>query len=188
MTSFSLHKWPRIPNYEPSIVGTTVWGYCHIPMDRMSMFSNTLYMSNVDVGSSGWGGCQPQPWCDDIILTPQVTQNPKLWAKEAGYNCLRLPPFSHKQHINMLKHFVYVLCGCRKHFELAVSLNHDVMTSFWLHKWPRTPKSEPSSVGITVWGYCYMPMDSILMCSNTLNMSNMDAGSSLSWLSVSTMT
>ena len=32
-----------------------------------------------------------------------------------------------------------------------------------------------------------MPMDSILMCSNTLYMSNMDAGSSLRWLSVSTM-
>ncbi len=71
--------------------------------------------------------------------------------------------------------------------EVAVSLNHVVMSSFWLHKWPRTPNYEPSSVGITVWGYCHMPMDSILICSNTLYRSNMDVGSSLSWLSVSTM-
>jgi hypothetical protein len=33
-----------------------------------------------------------------------------------------------------------------------------------------------------------MPMDSISMCSNTLYMSNVDGGSSLSWLSDSTMT
>jgi hypothetical protein len=30
-----------------------------------------------------------------------------------------------------------------------------------------------------------MPMDSMSMCSNTLNMSNVDVGSSLSWLSAS---
>ena len=71
---------------------------------------------------------------------------------------------------------------------MAVSLNHDTMTSFWLNKWARTPKSDPSSVGITVWDYCHMPMDSISMCLSTLYMSNMDAGSSLRWLSASTMT
>ena len=67
--------------------------------------------------------------------------------------------------------------------EVAVNLNHELMTSFWLHKVTRTPKSEPNSVGITVWGYWHMPMDSISMCSNTLYMSKMDAVSSLSWLS-----
>jgi hypothetical protein len=40
------------------------------------------------------------------------------------------------QHINVPKHFV-----CRKQFEVACCLNHDVdlivMTSFWIHKWPR---------------------------------------------------
>ena len=43
-------------------------------------------------------------------------------------------------------------------------LNHII----WLPKWPRTPKSEPSSVDIIVWGYCHMPMDSKSMCSDTL--------------------
>ena len=47
-----------------------------------------------------------------------------------GYNCVRLPMYSHGQHINVLKHFVYVSHGYRKQFEVAVSLNHDVITSF----------------------------------------------------------
>jgi hypothetical protein len=53
MKSFWLHKWPgRTKKPEPSIVGITFWGYCHMPMDIISMCSNTLYMSNVDLGSS----------------------------------------------------------------------------------------------------------------------------------------
>jgi hypothetical protein len=32
--------------------------------------------------------------------------------------------------MNVLKHFVYVSDGCGKQFEVAVSLNHDVMASF----------------------------------------------------------
>jgi hypothetical protein len=32
----------------------------------------------------------------------------------------------------VLKHLVYVLYGSRKQVEVAVSLNHDVMTSFIL--------------------------------------------------------
>ncbi len=167
--SFWLHKWPRTTKSEPSIVGITVWGYCHMSMESISMCSNTciclmcmweavwvgcepqpwhndiiltpqvtqnpkcdtrsvgitvwgyfhmpmgsismclntLYMSNVDVGSS-LSCCQPQPWCNDIILPPQVTQNPRIWAKKCGYNSLRLLPYTHGQHINVLKHFVFV--------------------------------------------------------------------------------
>ena len=69
------------------------------------------------------------------------------------------------------------------------SLNHDLTTSFWLHKWPRTPQSEPSSVCITAWGYCHMLLDSISMCSNILYISMKYAINSLSWwLLASTMT
>jgi hypothetical protein len=41
--------------------------------------------------------------------------------------------------------------------------------------------------GKTVRDYCHLPMDSTSMCSNILYMSNVDAGSSLRWLSGSTM-
>ena len=71
---------------------------------------------------------------------------------------------------------------------MAVNLNHNTMTSFCLHKLPRTPKSDSSHVDRTVWEYYHMQMDSISMCSNSLFMSFVDAGSSLRWLSASTMT
>ncbi len=45
---------------------------------------------------------------NDIILTPQVSQNPNIWPKECGYNCLRLLPYTHGRHINKLKQFLYV--------------------------------------------------------------------------------
>ena len=110
------------------VVWITVWGCYPMPIDSISMCSNTLYMSNtnMDMGSSVWGSCQPQPWHNDIILTPQVTTS--------------------------------------------------------------TPKSEPITVGETVQGCCYMQMNSISMCSNTLYMSNKHVGSSFRWLSASTMT
>ncbi len=123
MTSFSHHKWARTPKSEP-IVWITIWGCCHVPMDSISMCSNTLHMPNMDVRSS--------------------------------LRCL------------------------------SASTN-DIMPSLWLHKRPRTSKSEPSSVGITIKGYCNMPMDSISICSNTCYMYNLDAGCSLRRLSASTM-
>ncbi len=52
--------------------------------------------------------------------------------------------------ISMYSNTVYMSkmgVGCGKQFEVAVSLNHDVMTLFSLQKLPQTTKSEPSSVG-----------------------------------------
>jgi hypothetical protein len=88
------------------------------------------------------------------------------------------------------KRFVYVCYGWWEHFEMAVNLNHNTMTSFCLHKLPsRTPKSDSSHVDRTVWEYYHMQMNSISMCSNSLFMSLMDdVGRSLRWLSASTMT
>ncbi len=60
--------------------------------------------------------------------------------------CVRLLLYAYGQHINVLKQFVYVKYRWEKQFDVAVSLNHDVMTSFQLHKQPRTPKSESSRV------------------------------------------
>ncbi len=93
-----------------------------------------------------WGGCQPQPWCNGIILTPHK------WPKTPKYdlskvdNCVRLLPYAYGQHINVLKHFEHVLYGYMKWFEVAVILNHDVMASFWL-----TNDSEPKNLSQEVW-------------------------------------
>ena len=145
-------------------------------------------MSKMDVGSSGWCGCQPQPWLNHIIWLHKWPRTPKSEPSSSvdiivwGY--CRMPMDSK----SMCSDTVYTSKmdagssgwgGCQPQL--------DFLTSFWLHKWPRTPKSEPSSVGKSVYGCFLMPMDSISICSNTVCMSKMDVQSSLWWLSASTM-
>ncbi len=59
-----------------------------------------------------------------MILTPHVTQ----MAQILGPNCVRLLLCACGQHVNVLKHSVYVQYGYWKQFEMAVSHHHDVMT------------------------------------------------------------
>ena len=92
--------------------------------------AQTLCIHLIWMKEAVWGGCQSQSGRTDNILTPQVTQSPR------GYNCVRLLSYAHGQHINMLKHFVCFKYRCKKQFEVAISLNHDLLTSFWLHKLP----------------------------------------------------
>jgi len=127
-------------------------------------------MSNMDAGNSlRW--LFPQQWCHGIISTPHTwPRTPKTEPSKLD-KCARLLLYAYGKHINVLKHFVYVKYGCRKQFEVAVSLNHDIiMMSFWLHKLPRTPHSAPSRVGITVQGCYCMLMDSIHQCAQTLHL------------------
>jgi hypothetical protein len=48
-------------------------------------------------------------------------------AKILGHNCVRLPPYAYEQHMNVLKHSVYVQYGHGKQFVVAVSHHHDIM-------------------------------------------------------------
>jgi hypothetical protein len=59
-----------------------------------------------------------------MILTPHVTQ----MAQILGHKCVRLLLCDYGQHMNVLKHSVYVQYGCGKQFEVAASHLHDVMT------------------------------------------------------------
>jgi len=84
------------------------------------------------------------------MLTPQTTNDsePQILSQVVCEMCKKAvtAPYAFGQNnINVLKHLAYVYYGYSKQFEVAVSLNHEEMTSFWLHKWPRTPKSEPST-------------------------------------------
>jgi hypothetical protein len=49
-------------------------------------------------------------------------------AQILGPNCVRLLLCASGQHMNVLKHSVYVQYGYGKQFEMAVSHHHDVMT------------------------------------------------------------
>ncbi len=55
-----------------------------------------------------WGGWQPQPRCNDIFLIPHKW--PRAPKSEPSWvdNCVSLLPCAYGQHINVLKHFVYV--------------------------------------------------------------------------------
>ena len=75
-------------------------------MDSIAVCSNTLYMSTWK-WEAVWGGCQPQTWRNDIILTTQVTPRPQNQQSRVDI-CIRLLVYADGQHINVLKHFVYV--------------------------------------------------------------------------------
>ena len=113
----------------------------------------TLCICLIWMQETVWGGYQPQQWHYATILTPQVTQNPKIWAKQCGYQfefeAATICPWTAYQ-------CAQTLCICLMWIQEAVwggcQPQPWLMTYFWLHlhKWPRTPKSEPSSVSITI--------------------------------------
>ena len=90
-------------------------------------------------------------WPNDIIFTPQVTWILKNWGQLGRWcNSIRVHPNAIETAYQWLKHVVYVACGCGKWYEVDLSLNHDVMTSFLLHKWPTIHKSGANLAGGTV--------------------------------------
>jgi hypothetical protein len=46
------------------------------------------------------------------------------------HNSLRFHPYAQPQHMNVLKHFIYLQYGCGMQFGTSCSLNHDTTTSF----------------------------------------------------------
>jgi hypothetical protein len=61
-------------------------------------------------------------------------------------NCARLLPYAYGQHVNVSKHFFNIYDGWVKQFEVAVSLNHDLMTSF-----DSTSDPEPQNLSLVLW-------------------------------------
>ena len=90
--------------------------------------------------AGAWDGYQPQTsqtWCYGIIFTPQVTLNSQIWGQLAWWNdkgapiCIWLWDSnqwgSNTLHISNMD----VWSGLR----VNISLNHNLMISFLLHKW-----------------------------------------------------
>jgi len=141
------------------------------------------------MGEAGWGGCQPQPWRNDIVLTPHKwPRTPKSEPSWLGIKLCKADDVCQWAAYQCAQTLVCVWYGWGKQFEVAVSLHHDVMTSFRLHICHPDPQnlSRVLLVAITVYCCYSMPIDSIPIFLNALNMSNMDGGSRLRWLSAST--
>ncbi len=116
--------------------------------------SNTLWISNMDVWSS-------LRWISISTMTSwhhfHSTSYPEsqIWGQLGRCNGIRVQLFALETADQWLKHFVYVLYGCMKQSEVDIHLNHDVMTSFLLHKWTWLLKSGANLASVTVWVHPY---------------------------------
>jgi hypothetical protein len=59
-----------------------------------------------------------------------IRHPPKISEPSCVGICFRLLLYADGEHMNVLKLIVHVSYGCRKHFEVAVSLNNEIMTPF----------------------------------------------------------
>ena len=66
------------------------------------------------------------------------------------YNCVRVHPNAHPQHIKVLNHFPYIQYGCGIQSGMVYSLNHVTITSFGLHLTPIFQHLPPTCTGRTM--------------------------------------
>jgi hypothetical protein len=52
------------------------------------------------------------------------------------YYSVRVNPYTHSQHIKVLKHIIYIQYGCGMQSEASCSLNHDTPASFGFAQTP----------------------------------------------------
>ncbi len=62
------------------------------------------------------------------------TRIPKIWVQLGQWNELRVHPYAWETSYQYLKDSLYVYYGYGKQSEVDVSLNHDEIASFQLHK------------------------------------------------------
>ncbi len=150
------------------------------------MAQTTLYICLIWMYGAVWGGYQPQPWCCGIIFTLQVTLTSQIWGRLGRCNGILVHPYSLETTYQYFKHFIYVYYGCMKWSWISAST-----MMLWHHV------HSTSDLTSQIWGqlgWCsgirvhHMPLRQHTNGSNTLYMSNEDVGSSLRWISASTVT
>ncbi len=103
----------------------------------------------MDVGYS-------QRWLTASIMTPQI-----IWAPPYPnvlnfgphlhrYNSVRVHPYAHPQHMQVLKLFISIHYKCGVQSAVVYSLNHDTTTSFGLHLTPMFQTLPPTCAGMTL--------------------------------------
>ncbi len=160
-----------------------------MPIHSIWWCSNTLYTSNMDMRCS-------QRWFTASTITPKchvcsaLPQFSNIWPHRYRYNSVRMHPYSHPQHMKVLKHFIYIQYGCGMQTAVIYSINHDTTMSFGLRLTPISKKIAPTCTGITitVQGCTNMLIHRTWKWSNNLYTSNMDVGCSQRWFAASTMT
>ncbi len=104
-----------------------------MPLRQHTKGSNTLHMSAMDVWSSLKliSASTMTLW---LRFHSQVTLSPQIWGQPGRCNGIRVHLYA--LETAYLKHPSYAYHGCMKWSEVDISLNHDVMASFLLYKWP----------------------------------------------------
>jgi hypothetical protein len=98
--------------------------------------AQTLHIPPIWMLNAVWDLLQPQLWHHNVIwlnLTPPA-MTPQHHLAQPYPTCtgvtVRLDPQAQPQHMNVLKHFIYLQYGCGMQFGTSCSLNHDTITSF----------------------------------------------------------
>ncbi len=112
-----------------------------MPTYLIEMWTNTLCMYNMDVGSN-------QRWSTPSTMTSwhhfysTVTQNlQNLTQLQLCSNSVRVHSYAYLPYWKVLKHFLDVHYGCGNQSQVVYSLNRDIMASFPLDSHPELPTS-----------------------------------------------
>ena len=121
--------------------------------------SNTSYTSNMDVG------CSLGPLAAST-MTPQHHLAPR-YPTCTGVT-VRLDPQAQPQHMNVLKHFIYIQYGCGMQTARVCSLNHDITLSLGPHltamlqNWNWAPHLDIMCNSLRVHPYAHPPRIKVL--------------------------
>ncbi len=141
---------PRIAKILPISCVVKVQGCTHMPTCLIERCWNTLYMSNMDVGSNlQWSTASTiSSWHH---FHPTVTQYCQNLTQLRQCNGVRVHSYAYVNHWKVKKHFIYVHYGCGKKSKVDYSLNHDIMASFLLNSHPELLQTIHSGFsGVTV--------------------------------------
>ena len=107
-----------LSNSEPTSVVVMAWWWIHIPIHGIWRLSNTFHMYGVDVAaiSCGFEASTTAQW---LHLAPSSDQGFQtaiyMWTDKCGENIIMVDPYSHPQHMKVVKHLSYVWSGYGSH-------------------------------------------------------------------------
>ncbi len=115
----------------------------------ISWDSKVQFQLQVESYVSDWQFSESQ-YLASYVFRHNATAYDKIWGQLGQCNGIRGEPYALETAYQCLKHFVYVYYGCMKRSEVDISLNHEVVASCSLHKWPWLPKSGANLASVTI--------------------------------------
>jgi len=103
-------------------------------------FSNTLHVSDIDIGSILIGSTASITALHHHLSTrsyPDFSVTSQRLVNESGRNVVRTHPYSHPLHMKFVKHLACVWHWCGISLDWVYSLNHRTSPSFLDQELPR---------------------------------------------------